>query len=69
MLQMHKSTFMVKKDSKTGLKYMYIVKTIDELTKNHRADVKEKTSAIMPENPDHRQPFGIMRVMPQTYVL
>ena len=51
MLQMHKSTFMVKKDSKTGLKYMYIVKTIDELTKNHRADVKEKTSAIMPENP------------------
>jgi len=47
--QMHKSTFMVKKDSKSGLKY--IVKTIDELTKNHRADVKEKTSAIMPENP------------------
>jgi hypothetical protein len=46
---MHKSTFMVKKDSKTGLKY--IVKTIDELTKNHRANDKEKTSAIMPENP------------------
>jgi hypothetical protein len=49
MPQMHKSTFMVKKDSKTGLKY--IVKTIDELTKNHRANDKEKTSAIMPENP------------------
>jgi hypothetical protein len=46
---MHKSTFMVKKDSKTGLKY--IMKTIDELTKNHRADDKEKTSTIMPENP------------------
>ena len=27
------------------------MKTIDELTKNHRADDKEKTSAIMPENP------------------
>jgi hypothetical protein len=49
MPQMHKSTFMVKKDSETGLKY--IMKTIDELTKNHRADDKEKTSAIMPENP------------------
>ena len=46
---MHKSTFMVKKDSKTGLKYT--MKTIVELTKNHRADDKEKTSAIMPENP------------------
>ena len=32
---------MVKEDSKTGLKY--IVKTIDELTKQHRADDKEKT--------------------------
>ena len=42
MPQMHKSIFMVKKDSKTGLKY--IVKTIDELTKNHRAGDKEKTS-------------------------
>ena len=49
MPQMHKSTFMVKKDSKTGLKYT--MKTIVELTKNHRADDKEKTSAIMPENP------------------
>ena len=27
------------------------MKTIDELTKNHRADDKEKTSEIMPENP------------------
>ena len=27
------------------------MKTIDELTKNHREDDKEKTSAIMPENP------------------
>lgn len=41
---------MVKKDSKTGLKY--IVKTIDELTKNHRADDKEITSAIMPDYPE-----------------
>jgi hypothetical protein len=49
MPQMHKSTCMVKKDSKAGLKY--IMKTIDELTKNHRADDKENTSAIMPDNP------------------
>ena len=39
---------MVKKDSKTGSKY--IVKTIDEVTKNHPAHDKEKTSAIMPDN-------------------
>ncbi|VDI71655.1 Hypothetical predicted protein [Mytilus galloprovincialis] len=48
MPQMTKSTFSVKKDPKTGLKY--VVKTLDELTKNHRSSDKEKTSGIMPEN-------------------
>ncbi|CAG2236087.1 KCTD1_15 [Mytilus edulis] len=48
MPQMTKSTFSVKTDPKTGLKY--VVKTLDELTKNHRSSDKEKTSGIMPEN-------------------
>lgn len=45
---MTKSTFQVKTNPKTGLKY--VIKATDELTKNHRESDKEKTSPTMPES-------------------
>ena len=45
-----KNTFVVKFDPETNRKY--VTKNIDELTKNHRADDKEKMTAMMPEQPD-----------------
>jgi hypothetical protein len=37
----------------------YVTKNIDELMKNHRADDKEKLTAMMPEQPD--SPFCPVR--------
>ena len=50
MRSMTKNTFVVKIDPETNRKY--VTKNIDELTKNHRADDKEKLTAMMPEQPD-----------------
>ena len=47
---MTKNMFVVKIDPETNRKY--VTKNIDELTKNHRADDKEKLTAMMPEQPD-----------------
>ena len=44
---MTKTTFGVKTDPKTGLKF--IRKLEDEMTKNHRETDKEESSGIMPE--------------------
>ena len=43
---MTKSSFVVKTDADTGIKY--IMKNVDELTKNHRTD-KENFTGFMPE--------------------
>ena len=43
---MSKSTFTVKTDGEIGLKY--VIKTEDELTKNHRETDKELISGVMP---------------------
>lgn len=48
MHAMSKSTFTVKTDGETGLKY--VTKTEDELTKNHRETDKELISGVMPNN-------------------
>jgi hypothetical protein len=50
MRSMTKNTFVVKIDPETNRKY--VTKNIDELTKNHCADDKEKLTAMMPEQPD-----------------
>jgi hypothetical protein len=44
---MTKSTFEIKTDPKTG----FVTKAMEELTKNHRENDKEKTSGIIPESP------------------
>ncbi|CAG2223465.1 unnamed protein product [Mytilus edulis] len=47
MHTMTKSTFALKTDPDTGMRY--IEKILDELTKNHRGNDKETTSGVMPE--------------------
>ncbi|XP_063404526.1 uncharacterized protein LOC134687991 [Mytilus trossulus] len=47
MHTMTKSTFALKTDPNTGMRY--IEKILDELTKNHRGNDKETTSGVMPE--------------------
>lgn len=49
MHSMTKSTFTIKTDNKTRLRY--VTKIIDELTKNRRENDKELVSGIMPETP------------------
>ena len=49
MHSMKKDTFVVKKDSNTGLKY--VTKKLDKLNKNKREQDKESYSAFMPESP------------------
>lgn len=44
------NTFVVKTDPETNRKYVAI--SIDEPTKNHRADYKGMLTAMMPEQPD-----------------
>ena len=46
---MTKSTFEIKTDAKSSLRYA--TKAKDELTKNHRGTYKENTAGIMPETP------------------
>lgn len=46
-----KSTFAVKEDLDTGLKYM--IKQEDELTKNHNETSKDLVTAMMPEMPEN----------------
>lgn len=47
---MTKYTFIVKKDPKTGLRY--IKKGLDEMTKSHREYDRENIAPIMPGTPD-----------------
>ena len=49
MHAMSKSTFTVKTDGETGLKY--VTKTEDKLPKNHRETYKELISGVMPASP------------------
>ena len=51
MEKMKKTTFKVEFNSKTET--WYIIKAVDELTKNHK-DIDEKISGIMPENKGDR---------------
>jgi hypothetical protein len=44
---MTKSTFEIKTDAKSGLRY--VTKAKDELTKNYRGTIRKKTAGIMPE--------------------
>ena len=46
---MTKSTFSIKTDPESGLRY--VTKSTDELSKNHRGNDKESTSGSMPEMP------------------
>jgi hypothetical protein len=46
---MSKSTFTVKTNGETELKY--VTKTEDELTKNHRETYKELISGVLPASP------------------
>lgn len=46
---MTKSTFTIKTDNKTRLRYVTKIK--DELTKNRRENDKELVSGVMPETP------------------
>ena len=46
MDSMTKDTFVVKQYADTGLKY--VVKRVDDLTKNHRQSDREKVSGHMP---------------------
>ncbi|XP_062605952.1 uncharacterized protein LOC134274725 [Saccostrea cucullata] len=47
---MTKNTFVIRKDLKTGLRF--VTKDLDEMTKNHRECDKENISPIMPETSD-----------------
>lgn len=49
MHAMKKTDFEIKKDEKTGLKY--VVKTMEKMAKNSRDDTKENLYGIMPESP------------------
>lgn len=46
---MTKDTFIIRKDPKTGLRY--VTKGLEEMTKNHREHAKENIASLMPQTP------------------
>lgn len=46
---MTKDTFIIRKDPKTGLRY--VTKGLEEMTKNHREHDKENIASLMPQTP------------------
>lgn len=46
---MTKDTYIIRKDPKTGLRY--VTKVLEEMTKNHRECDKENIASMMPQTP------------------
>lgn len=53
---MTKDTYIIRKDPKTGLRY--VTKVIEEMTNNHKKCGKENIASIMPQTPGMRNRFS-----------